>query len=79
MSLLAAVAQISFAAVEGEEEPSKTLFYAVGGALAVWAVVVGGLGTLRPDAIRTRAAAMATMAISIVLVAGTLAASIVTS
>ncbi len=38
---------IVFAAVEGEEESSKTLFYIAGGLLAVFAVCISLLGISR--------------------------------
>ena len=38
---------IVFAAVEGEEESSKTLFYVAGGVLAAFAVIISVIGIKR--------------------------------
>jgi hypothetical protein len=62
-----------------EEEPSKTLFYVMGIALACWAVLLFAIG-MRSTAFPGSAAAQrGVIAISILLVAGTMTASIVTA
>ena len=62
-----------------EEEPSKPLFYVMGIALACWAVLLFAIG-MRSTAFPGSAAAQrGVIAISILLVAGTMAASIVTA
>jgi hypothetical protein len=62
-----------------EEEPSKTLFYVMGIALACWAVLLFAIG-MRSTAFPGSAAAQrGVIAISVLLVAGTMAASIVTA
>ena len=62
-----------------EEEPSKTLFYVMGIALACWAVLLFAIG-MRSTAFPGSAAAQrGVIAISLLLVAGTMTASIVTA
>jgi hypothetical protein len=62
-----------------EEEPSKTLFYVMGIALACWAVLLFAIG-MRSTAFPGSAAAQrGVIAISVLLVAGTMTASIVTA
>ena len=62
-----------------EEEPSKTFFYVMGIALACWAVLLFAIG-MRSTAFPGSAAAQrGVIAISILLVAGTMTASIVTA
>ncbi len=58
----------SFRSVEG--------FYIVGGALAVWALLVSALGVMREDFPSTRAATRLVGAISIVLVIGAVGTAI---
>jgi hypothetical protein len=43
------ISWILLAAEAAEEEASKTPFYIAGGILAVWAVLVSGLGIARPS------------------------------
>jgi hypothetical protein len=67
-----------FAATEGEE-PSKTLFYVMGGALAVWAVLVSSVGIARHATFPPgRGPATLVLLVSFVLVAGTMASAIIT-
>jgi len=66
-------------AAEEAVESSKTLFYVAGGLLALWAVVVAALGLSKPDFPDTRGAARGVMALSAVLVAFTMAATIITA
>ena len=62
-----------------EEEPSKTFFYVMGIALACWAVLLFAIG-MRSTAFPGSAAAQrGVIAISLLLVAGTMTASIVTA
>ncbi|MDT7783344.1 MAG: hypothetical protein QOF58_1763 [Pseudonocardiales bacterium] len=51
-------------------------FYIVGGALAVWALVVSALGVMREDFPRTRRATRLVVAISAVLVVGAIGTAI---
>lgn len=60
-------------------EPSKTLFYVVGGALAVWAVVLSAVGLSRPEFPTSEGAQRGVATVSILLVVGAMAAVIVTA
>jgi hypothetical protein len=73
MSVLATV----LAAAEGAE-PNKTAFYIVGGCLAVWAVLVGSIGIARPQFAASVATSRGVVALTAVLVAGALAAAVLT-
>jgi hypothetical protein len=71
-------ALITFAVEEGAE-PSKTLFYICGGALAVWAVVVSAIGIRAHETFPpTKSAARGVMTISIVLVVLAMASAVIT-
>jgi hypothetical protein len=72
-------ALLSLAAVEEAEEPSKTLFYVLGGLLAVFAVAVASLGIVREDFPASRGAARGVMALAAVLVLSTMASAVLTS
>jgi hypothetical protein len=61
------------------EETSHTPFYVIGGALAAWAVVVGAIGVSRPDFPRGKGTARLLMALTVLLVAATLSASVLTA
>ena len=62
-----------------EEEPSKTFFYVMGIALACWAVLLFAIG-MRSTAFPGSAGAQrGVIAVSVLLVAGTMTASIVTA
>ena len=73
MSVLATV----LAAAEGAE-PNKTAFYIVGGCLAVWAVLVGSIGIARPQFVASLGAARGVIALTALLVAGSMAAAVIT-
>jgi hypothetical protein len=73
------LATILLLAAEEGPEASKTPFYVAGGLLAVWAVVVAALGLSRPEFPRTQGAERGVMALSALLVALTMAASVITS
>ena len=60
-------------------EPSKVPFYFAGGALAVWAVVLAGIGLTRPDFPYNDRGQRGVMLISFVLMAVAVAMAIVTS
>ncbi len=67
------------AEVVEEEESSKTLFYVAGGVLACWAVLLFAVG-MRSHAFPGSAGAQrGVIAVSVLLVAATMAASIVTA
>ncbi len=61
-----------------EAESSKTLFYAGGGVLAAWAVLVSALGLTRPDFPASDGAAKGVYGISALLVLVAVAGAIVT-
>jgi hypothetical protein len=60
-------------------EPSKTPFYFVGAALAVWAVVLAGVGLTRPSFPFGDRGARGVMLLSLMLVVATIATAIATS
>ncbi len=62
-----------------EQEPSKTLFYLAGGALALWAIGISVLGFTRPQYPSSPAQARAVMAISAALTAFVLVATLITN
>ena len=59
-------------------EPSKVPFYFVGGALAVWAVVLASLGLTRPSFPYDTRGQRMVMLISFLLVVAALAAAVAT-
>ncbi len=65
-------------AAEEGPEPSKTLFYIAGGLLVLWALVVAALGLARPEFPDNKGASRGVMALSVVLVAFTMVASVAT-
>ncbi|MEZ0293325.1 MAG: hypothetical protein ACAH82_12330 [Solirubrobacteraceae bacterium] len=68
-----------YAAEVVEEEPSKTFFYIMGIALACWAVLLFAIG-MRSTAFPGSAGAQrGVIAVSVLLVAATMTASIVTA
>jgi plastocyanin len=70
---------VHFAPILGAEK-SRTPFYIAGGLLVVWALVVSlGVGLRIPSFPRTVAAERAVMAVTAVLVVGTLTAAVATS
>ena len=72
-------ALITFAVEEGAE-PSKTLFYICGGALAVWAVVVSAIGIRAHETFPpTQSAFRGVIAISAVLVLLAMASAVITA
>ncbi len=60
-------------------EPSKIPFYAAGGVLTLFAVLVGALGVVRHDFPASPGAARAVMGIAALLVVATMASSVLTS
>jgi hypothetical protein len=72
-------ALITFAAEEAAE-PSKTLFYICGGALAVWAVAVSAFGIRAHETFpASQSQARGVMTISIVLVLLAMASAVITA
>jgi hypothetical protein len=76
--MLHALAAVILAAEE-EAEPSKTAFYIAGGLLAVWAVVLTGIGMSQASFPATTGAKRGVMAISSVLVAAAIATAVITA
>jgi hypothetical protein len=72
---LAPVLSILLAAAE----PSKTPFYFVGGALAVWAVVLSAIGLTRPSFPENLGGERGVILLSLVLVVATVAVAVATS
>jgi hypothetical protein len=60
-------------------EPSKAPFYIVGGALALWAVVLAAAGLSRPEFPGSEAASRGVMAFSTVLVIAAMVAAVISS
>ena len=60
-------------------EKSKTAFYVVGGAFAVWALVVSALGITQPSFPSGRGGRAGVIAISAVLMAGAMATAVATA
>jgi len=72
-------ALLTLATTEGAEETSKTLFYVLGSALAVFAVLLSGLGMSKPDFPGTDGAGRATIGVTVVLVVAAMVAVLVTA
>lgn len=66
-------------AVEEEAEPSKTPFYIFGGLLAVWAVVLSGIGMTSPNFPTTTGAKRGVIALTTVFVAAAMATAVITA
>jgi hypothetical protein len=62
-----------------EAEPSKTIYYIAGGALALWAVVVSFLGLRSAEFPKTGGAARGVMALSAVLAVAAMATAVITA
>ena len=71
---------IVFAAVEGEEESSKTLFYIAGGVLAVFAVLISTLGISRIGTFpSSKGQARGVIGLAALLVVAAMASAIITA
>jgi hypothetical protein len=70
---------LTFAAEAAEEETSKTAFYILGGAAAVWAIVLFALGMRSATFPGSAAAQRGVMAISVVLVISAMASAVLTA
>jgi hypothetical protein len=60
-------------------EPSKTAFYVAGGLFAAWAVLIGFIGITRPAFPNGEGGGRVVMAVSVVLMAATMASAVLTS
>jgi hypothetical protein len=72
-------AMLVLAAETAEKESSKTAFYICGGLLAVWAVVLSGIGLSRPEFPGAIARERGVIAISAVLVVAAMATAVITA
>jgi hypothetical protein len=66
-------------AATAEEHTSKTAFYVLGGALAVYAVVLSAVGLSRADFADNPTAARGVIGLTTLLVAGAMATAIITA
>jgi hypothetical protein len=66
-------------AAEEEAEPSKTAFYVFGGLLAVWAVVLSGIGMSSATFPATATAKRGVIGLTAVLVAAAMATAVITA
>jgi hypothetical protein len=67
------------AAETAEKESSKTAFYILGGAAAVWAIVLFAAGMRSPSFPGSARAQRGVIAISVVLVASAMASAVLTA
>jgi hypothetical protein len=61
-----------------EAEPNKTPYYILGGCLAVWAVLLGSIGITRPQFAASAGLSRGVIALTALLVVGTMAAAVLT-
>jgi hypothetical protein len=66
-------------AAEEEAEPSKTAFYVFGGLLAVWAVVLSGIGLSSATFPATVTAKRGVIGLTVVLMAAAMATAVITA
>jgi hypothetical protein len=66
-------------AAEEEAEPSKTAFYVFGGLLAVWAVVLSGIGMSSATFPATVGAKRGVIGLTAVLMAAAMATAVITA
>ena len=72
-------ALLTLAAETSEEESSKVLFYVLGGAAAVWAIVLFALGMRAPSFPGSKGAQRAVIAVSVLVVEAAMASSVLAS
>ena len=70
---------LTFATEAAEEETSKTLFYVMGGAAAVWAVLLFAAGMRSERFPGSDGAMRGIIAISVLVVAAAMASAVITS
>jgi hypothetical protein len=70
---------VSAAETAPEEETSKTAFYILGGAAAAWAIILFTLGMRSASFPGSAAAQRGVIAISVLVVIGAMASSVLTS
>jgi hypothetical protein len=66
-------------AAEAAAEPSKTAFYVFGGLLAVWAVVLSGIGMSQATFPATTSAKRGVVALTALLVVGAMVTAVATA
>ena len=76
-AMLAAL--LTLAAETSEAEPSKTVFYVLGGLAAAWAIVLFALGMRSPSFPGSPGAMRGVIAVSVLLVVAAMASSVLTS
>ena len=69
---------LTLAAETAEEEPSKTAFYILGAAAAVWAIVLFSIGMRSPEFPASQGAQRGVIAISVLVVVGAMASAVLT-
>jgi hypothetical protein len=70
---------LTFATEAADEETSKTAFYILGGAAAAWAIILFALGMRSASFPGSAAAQRGVIAISVLVVIGAMASSVLTS
>jgi hypothetical protein len=70
---------LTLAAETAEDEPSKTAFYILGGAAAVWAIVLFTLGMRSETFPGSPGAQRGVIAVSVLIVVATMASSVLTA
>jgi hypothetical protein len=70
---------IVLAAAEEAAEPSKTAFYIAGALLAAWAVLLGASGLSRAELPGNQSAERGIIGVTVLLVAATISAAVLTS
>jgi hypothetical protein len=70
---------LTFAAETAEEESTKTPFYILGGAAAVWAVALFAVGMRSPTFPGSRGAQRGVIAVSVIVVIGAMASAVLTA
>ena len=70
---------VALVEVVEEEEPSKVPFYVLGGAAAAWAIVLFAVGMRSESFPGSRGAQRGVIAVSLLLVLGTMASSVLTA
>ena len=72
-------ALLTFATEAVEEEPDQTVFYILGGLAAVWAIVLFSVGMRSTSFPGSPAAQRGVIAVSVLLVLGAMASSVLTA
>ena len=70
---------LALAAETAEEEPNKTLFYVLGSAAAVWAIMLFAVGMRSPGFPGSPGAQRGVIAISVAVVVGAMASAVITA